>query len=328
MSALSEALEVRQGVEYALPLVQPVREAPAPATIVRAPRPTVAAVIVSWRTGPRLFQCLESVLSAPDVDEVILVDNGNPRETRNRLLHAAALHKEFRIIWGHGNVGFGAGCNLGARHATSDRLLFLNPDASVTPGVAAELADVGETQMRPWIVGGRVLGLDGREQRGARRGDMTPWSTFVEVSGLRAFGRVHPAFRSVHLEDEPAPFGPQTMPTVSGACMMMRADDFHALGGFDEGYFIHVEDVDICRRVRELGGSVAFAPDAVVEHEGATSPASRLRVGWHKGRGFARYFKKFARTPVGQIGYTCLSPLIVLAALAHSVMKPAQRHSA
>lgn len=307
---------------------------------------TIAAVIVTWHTGPRLFDSVASALNAPDIDQLILVDNGNTRETRQALTRLRESNPKMIILWGHGNVGFGAGCNLGAAAATTSHVLFLNPDAMVTPGLAAELLRAGQSLIgqppirpwptrqfpagphntqdaswQPWLVGGRVMGLDGREQRGCRRGEVTLWRAVVEFTGLKAFGHIHHIFQSLHYETAPLPTHPAPMPTVSGACMLLRCDDFHRLGGFDEDYFLHVEDVDLCRRVRDAGGVVGFAPKAEVIHEGATSAASPLIIGWHKGRSFATYFRKFARSPIAKIAAHLVPPLIIAAALLHGVAK-------
>jgi hypothetical protein len=88
------------------------------------------------------------------------------------------------------------------------------------------------------------------------------------------------------------------MPTISGACFAMRRQDFEALNGFDEGYFLHVEDIDLCWRVRRAGGQVVFQPAAPVVHVGHTSRANPLRVEFAKGRGLARFFRKRAGTPL------------------------------
>lgn len=289
------------------------------------PAGRVAAIIVTYKTGPTLFACLTAALSAPDIDEVILVDNGNPREVRAQVLAAGAGARDFAIIWGHGNVGFAAGCNRGAARATAEHLLFLNPDAIIEPGAAGRLRDTGEGGARPWIVGGMVRGMDGRESRGGRRGAVTPWTAFIEMTGLTRLSNMTPAFRSIHFENQPLPDGPIETPTVSGAFMMMRADDFAALGGFDEGYFVHVEDVDICRRVREAGGSVQFEPRASVRHVGATSDAPSMFVAYHKGRGMARYFRKFAHNASGRALAAAMAPAIVAAAVTQSAVRRVTR---
>lgn len=281
----------------------------------------VAAIVVSWHTGERLFACVKSLLEADDIAEVIIVDNGNPPDVQDWLAAQADRNATLTILTGHGNVGFGAGCNLGAQAAQSSFVLFLNPDAAIEPGLAHTLVETGRIAQRPWIVGARIVGLDGREQRGGRRGSMTLWSVIVEFTGLKLLGRFHPAFQSVHQERDALASGPHSVGAVSGACMMMRREDFVSIGGFDEAYFIHVEDIDICRRAHEAGGDVVFVPAASVIHEGGTSPASALKVGWHKGRGFSRYFRKFAANPVERLAVIVLTPCIIGAALAHGLVK-------
>ena len=100
----------------------------------------------------------------------------------------------------------------------------------------------------------------------------------------------------------------------------MRREDFSAVGGFDEGYFLHVEDVDLCWRVRKAGGEVLFHPRAEVIHLGHTSLASPLKVEFHKGVGLARYFRKRAAGVGPRIVAWLLSPLIVCTALLRPVM--------
>jgi GT2 family glycosyltransferase len=98
---------------------------------------------------------------------------------------------------------------------------------------------------------------------------------------------------------------------------MTRAD-FVELGGFDEGYFLHVEDVDLCWRVRQSGGVVLFHPTARVVHLGSTSHTSPLKVEFWKGLGLVRYFRKRADNPGRAALAVALAPLIMLV----SVLRP------
>jgi GT2 family glycosyltransferase len=124
----------------------------------------------------------------------------------------------------------------------------------------------------------------------------------------------------VHWEDEVLPLEPAAVPTISGACFCMRREDFDAVDGFDEKYFLHVEDVDLCWRVRRLGGEVLFHPRAEVVHLGHTSLVNPIRVEFHKGVGLARYFRKRA-VGVGQrLAAWLLSPVVVLAAVVRPMM--------
>lgn len=255
--------------------------------------PAVSAIIVSYRTGPVLWRCLDVALTDPEITEVLLVDNGNDAVTRQRLREKAAVETRLKLLGEHGNIGFAAGCNLGARAASGDALLFLNPDALLAPGSVRAMVVAAASAPHPCIVGGVLRDEAGREQRGARRGRVTLDSAFG------AFVGAAPA--RVDRRGEPMPTEAMPMPVVSGALMYLPRADFDALGGFDEGYFVHVEDIDICRRAEALGGGAVFAPGASVTHIGATSDTPAVRVAWNKAKGFQRYFRKFARGGVERI---------------------------
>ncbi len=243
-------------------------------------------ITVSYQTGPALLESIRATLSDPDIAELIVVDNGNPRETRRDLANLIGRDDRLRLLQGHGNIGFARACNYGARQAIGDSLFFLNPDAIISPGTARTLVQAGTGRTTPWVSGGRLLDAQGQEQRGARRGRLT------FLSALSSFSPLHrlPGFPNLHWEDQPLPDGPTDVPTLSGACLMMPRASFDALGGFDPAYFLHVEDIALCRSVRAAGGSVIFVPGAEILHYGSTSQAPRLTVEAHKLRGFLRYF--------------------------------------
>jgi GT2 family glycosyltransferase len=277
-------------------------------------RRSISVVMVVYMTGEALEQSLACVLADPLVDELVVVDNGSSPTEAERLRALAARDSRVVVLSGHGNVGFATGANLGARRAKGDVLVFLNPDAFLQPGCVAALAREIEGRLAPCIVGGRVLNADRTEQRGARRGEITPMSALLSMSGL---ARLAPAWNryEVHWEGDPLPERVIPAPTISGACFCMRREDFDCVGGFDEGYFLHVEDVDLCWRVRQAGGEVLFHPMAEVIHIGGTSRTSPLKVEFHKGVGLARYFRKRAAGVGQQALAWALSPLVVGAAV-------------
>ncbi|HYD45116.1 MAG TPA: glycosyltransferase family 2 protein [Phenylobacterium sp.] len=284
-------------------------------------RPKVSVVMVVYRTGEALRHSIDCVLREPLVDEFVIVDNGSPELDSVWLQTLASREPKVLLKQGHGNVGFAKGANMGARAAGGDILVFLNPDAFLQPGCIEQLARAIENEARLTVVGGRVLNADRTEQRGARRGEITPVSALMSFSHLarnKAWRRYE-----VHREFEAPPEGVVAIPTISGACFAMRHEDFDAVEGFDEGYFLHVEDVDLCWRVRRQGGQVLFQPKAEVIHLGHTSQTSPLKVEFHKGVGLARYFRKRAATVAEHLTAWLLSPLIVCTAVARPIVRGA-----
>ena len=253
------------------------------------------------------MECVHSVLAAPGVDELVLVSHKNDAETVAQLQNLARKNEKFLLVETGQNLGFSKGCNIGAERTSGELVLFLNPDAVLVPGVASQLkSSAAEMTARPWVIGGRVINENGTEQRGGRRGALTPWTAFVSFLGLH---HLFPGVQSIHQENNRPCEGLCEVPTVSGAALMMRRDDFFDLGGFDERYFLHVEDIDICRMVRDRGGEVWHDPHAGIRHYGGTSLASPLFVECHKAAGFVKYFLKFYPGPIEQLTTYCLAPL-------------------
>ena len=286
---------------------------------VRAHPRTVSVVMVVYFPGEAVKRSLACVLADPDVSELVVVDNGSSADEAAYLRALATNDPRIVVISGQGNVGFARAANLGARKALGDLLIFLNPDAFLQTGCIAELVRAIEDRPVPCVVGGRVLNADRTEQRGGRRGDITPVSAMLSLSSLAS--RV-PGWRrfEVHWEDETTPDQVVEVPTISGACFCMRREDFDAVAGFDEGYFLHVEDVDLCWRVRRQGGVVLFHPLAEVIHIGGTSLTSPLKVEFHKGVGLARFFRRRAEGLGQHIVAWLLWPVILGAALVRPVL--------
>jgi N-acetylglucosaminyl-diphospho-decaprenol L-rhamnosyltransferase len=280
----------------------------------------VSVIMVVYRTGPALSESLAKVLAEPLVEELVVVDNGSTPEEASAMDAASRADGRVQVLRGQGNVGFARGANLGASAAQGRLLVFLNPDAFLQPGCVAALAAAVDPDQAPCLVGARVLNEDGTEQRGARRGEVTPVSTFLSLTNLAKKFRALHGFE-IHHEAEPEPDGPTPVPTVSGACFAMTRADFAAVQGFDEGFFLHVEDIDLCWRVRKSGGAVLFQPLARVIHLGSTAQKTRLFIEISKGFGLARYFRKRADTGLSKVTAWLLLPAI----LAVSVLRAGLR---
>ena len=278
---------------------------------------TSVIMVVYFTGAAALADSLRHVLAEPLVDELVVVDNGSsPAEAE--AIDTAARDPRVRVLRGHGNLGFARGANVGAKAAHGRMLVFLNPDAFLQPGCIAALSEALDGDAGR-LVGARVLSKDGLEQRGARRGEVTPMAALCSLTGLARLAPLR-GFE-IHHEGDAAPAGPIPVPTISGACFAMTREGFDRLGGFDEGYFLHVEDVDLCWRVRREGGQVLFHPDARVVHLGSTSLKSPMIVEYWKGLGLARYFRKRAETPPAKAVAWLLFPAIVGVSMLRASMK-------
>jgi N-acetylglucosaminyl-diphospho-decaprenol L-rhamnosyltransferase len=286
----------------------------------------VTVIMVVFRTGPALAESIADVLQEPLVDEFVIVDNGSTAEEERFQDEAAAADPRVKVLRGHGNVGFARGCNMGAEAAHGRVLIVLNPDAFLQEGCVQALVDAVDSEPSPRLVGARVLNIDGTEQRGARRGEVTPVTTLLSLTRLSHAVRYFERFE-IHHERDPDPGQLLAVPTISGACFAMTHDDYSAMGGFDEGYFLHVEDVDLCWRMRQSGGRVLFAPSARVVHLGSTSHTSPLKVEFFKGLGLVRYFRKRADNPRRAVLAYSLAPLIMIVSVIRPLLRLLRRRS-
>jgi GT2 family glycosyltransferase len=285
----------------------------------RPVRPRVSVVMVVYQTGEALTESVRHVLAEPLVDEFVIIDNGSPPREAQMLRELGQSEPRVVLQQGHGNIGFARGANMGAETSRGEYIVFLNPDANLQPGCVEALAAAFGGRPTPTVVGARVLNTDGSEQRGGRRGEVTPVTTLLSFSHLTGRFRKLAGFE-IHREREPVPGAPVPMPTISGACFALRRKDFELLGGFDEGYFLHVEDIDLCWRARQAGGEVLFQPKAEVVHLGHTSLEHPLKVEFHKGVGLSRYFIKRADTVQRYIIAVLLAPAILLMSVSRPLI--------
>lgn len=266
-----------------------------PASRAPAREHSCTVVIVSYRTGPVLLDSVSVALAQDGVKAVVLVDNGNSAEIRGKIDRLAEQDERLTVVRGQGNVGFSKGCNLGVRAATTAYVLLLNPDCILRPGVVSRAFEVFDGAPEAAIVTVRIENPDGTEQRGGRRNLMTPWTCLVELFRLDKLMPDHPHFQRLNLNETEPLETVTAVQCISGAFMMMPTDTYNALGGMDEDYFLHVEDVDLCMRVGKSGREILYVPDAAVTHVKGTSRVSPFTVEWHKSMSATKYFRKHFR---------------------------------
>lgn len=264
----------------------------------------VSVVIVNHNAGRLLADCLEAALA--QARQVILVDNASLPVPFETVAARFATCPRLTILRSRVNSGFAAGCNRGATRADQPTILFLNPDCILAPGSLDCLHRALGSGDNVGMVGGLLTDAGGREQGGARRSIPTPWRSFVRGFGLGRLSWLAPAwFSDFYLHREPLPTGPIDVEAVSGALTMVSREAFERAGPWDEGFFLHCEDLDLCLRFRRAGWRILFVPAAAaIHHRGMCGRSRPLAVEWHKHQGMIRFYHKHFRHayPAGLFG--------------------------
>ncbi|HEX7769684.1 MAG TPA: glycosyltransferase family 2 protein, partial [Dokdonella sp.] len=233
-------------------------------------------VIVAADSGPLLHACVDAALAATPPVEVILVDNASSDGEVPAVVARHANDARLRLLGHRENMGFGPACNRGAAMARGDLLLFLNPDCELRADTIAGLREALRTLPRAGLLGVTVCNPDGEPARGNRRRDPLLRRALLSMSGLARLESRWPALQGVEMPPRRGA-GPAVEPVdaVSGACMALPRAVFDQVGGFDEAYFLHVEDLDLCRRVRDAGHVVAIVHPLRVTHAQGSSSRHR-----------------------------------------------------
>lgn len=246
----------------------------------------VSAVVVNHDAGDALLECVASLRRA-GVTEIVVVDNVS---SDGSFANLAAADKDVVLVPSGANLGYGRGVNLGVKRTSREVVLVCNPDLVVDADTVAHL--VGELSNEPdvAVVGPLIVGADGIRYPSARR-----FPNLVDAAGHAALALVrpdNPYTRRYQLADQPLE-ALSDVDWVSGACMAIRRIAFTSVGGFDPGYFMYVEDLDICWRLHRAGWRVTYLPSAKVTHVGGTSSKRhpyRMLAAHH--RSTLRFFSK------------------------------------
>ena len=242
----------------------------------------IAAVVVTYQSNETIDSCLRRLRDADGVVQIRVVDNGSADETLAIVQRHAAADPRLHFIANPDNPGFGVACNQGAADCDAPWLAFVNPDCFVSEDSLERLHAHAVAIDGEALLGADLVDETGERDAAARRHDPD-------------FGHMLRAASTSQLD---APYDrTQTLQTVdatSGALMFMSRSLFARIGGFDECYRLHAEDLDLCRRARDAGAVVAVANDVRVVHlRGVSSRNRPWFVEWHKHRGLMRYFDRY-----------------------------------
>ena len=263
----------------------------------------LALVIINYNTAEDLRKCLASAREILGGAETVVVDNGSADGSREMVL------KEFphvRLVDNPGNPGYASACNRGIQATTEPYILILNSDVEFVGGGLEEIPGYLDGNPDVGALGPMVLNSDGTVQMSCRRfpsmienavhgflGDIWPDNPFTRSYQMKGLER-----------DQPC-----DVDWVSGAAMFLRRDAAERVVGFDERYFMYVEDVDICWRLRQAGFRVVYYPGfRLIHHIGRASSQQSLRMLYHHHRSMYVFFRKRYRGWKGLV----LLPVVVI----------------
>ncbi|MHB8318009.1 MAG: glycosyltransferase family 2 protein [Acidimicrobiales bacterium] len=217
----------------------------------------VSVVIVNYRTAGLTLAAALSVLGEDEVREVVIVDNASGDSSHVQLANALS-NERVRILASPTNVGFGQGMNLGVSTTSTPIVLLLNSDAEIVGGSIGPMVAELEADPRLALVAPRILESDRVTLQRDTFGD------FPKITTL-----LFPKSRRVELTTDAS--SPEW---VSGVAMLLRREAFDRIGGFDSSFMMYVEDIDLCRRIREDGWGIKRCLSASVVHTGGASEIS------------------------------------------------------
>ncbi len=222
---------------------------------------TVDVVIVNFNGGTSLTEAVRSLRGA-GARRVVVVDNASRDNSIRRLAEedAAAL-----IVSERANRGYGTAANRGVAVCDAPYVLVMNPDVEVARDTLRILATTLDEQHDVGVVGPRIVDVDGTTYPSARR---FPSLALGAAHAFLGLFWPHNSWSTKYRNEprRPAKLVARDADWVSGACALVRKVAFDSVGGFDEGYFMYVEDLDLCWRLHQAGWRVRYEPQAAATH--------------------------------------------------------------
>lgn len=223
-------------------------------------------LIVNYNGGELLGRCLDSLAADAEARDcpVVVVDNASTDGSADAL---AAGRPGVRLIRLAENRGFGAANNVGLAAVRTPFVLMANPDTEIASGSLSEFVRSLARQHDVGLAGCRLLSADGSLQFSARELPSVGSEVFEALFLHRLFPRAGARFAQTVL-DQREYEAPRSVGWVSGAVMLARTRALEDVGGFDEGFFLYAEEIDLCKRLHDAGWDVRYDPALTMLHVG------------------------------------------------------------
>lgn len=236
-------------------------------------------IIVNYKSERCILNCIASIydkIGSPTSFEIIVVNN----DKEEKLEEASKNYPDVKIVPAGENIGFGAANNLGAELANRKYLVFLNPDVEILSSNVEKILEEFKKNESIGVIGSQLLTPEGKVQK---------WCAGREINIMDlvrnnlGFPKSRKIWRSK---------GKKEADWVAGTALFVPKKLFDEIGGFDENFFMYFEDIDLCKRVRNLGKKIIYFPQFCVRHRGGESYQDRKiqKRDYYKSQEY--YFKK------------------------------------
>ena len=281
----------------------------------------VSVVIVSWNTRQMLLDALASFLPWRDVEgEVVVVDNASADGSADAV---EEQYPDVQVIRNDRNLGFAGGVNTGLRAARYPWVLLLNTDTLVIDDAIARLLDYAAEHPEVGIAGPRVRNGDGSFQPSCLR-----FPSLLNLALSAVFLQRFSSDSDVFYRERSGGAPPRAgrVDAVSGCCFLIRDSVLEKVGVLDEGYFMYVEEIDLCYRAWRAGFEVHYAPVGEITHFFAGSSRQEPRRNTVEyGRSTVRFFHKHHGVMAGIMARVLLVAYLVLRVPYQALRSPVDR---
>jgi GT2 family glycosyltransferase len=243
----------------------------------------LSVLIVNFASASHLENCIASIyrkfgdfLSW----EVIIINNDKTQDISKLPLDFSKV----RIVNSHKNVGFGSGINIGAKEAGGEFLLTLNPDTEIISENVVSVLDEFSKDDKIGIISGKII---------SKKGVVEPWSAGKELTFFDLILNNAGFSRSRNIWNSPKKI---ECDWTTGTALFIKKGLFDKLGGFDENFFMYFEDMDLCKRMRNLGKKVIFFPEFEIYHSSGKSYVDKTLQKKHYYDSMEYYFKKYGHS--------------------------------
>jgi GT2 family glycosyltransferase len=252
-------------------------------------------LIVTYNSEKFIRHLITDLSESKVVNKVLIYDNSSDDRTRQII----EKHKTNKVItyFGKQNIGFGKAMNILVRNSKTEYQILINPDIKLKNNAIEKILKCAVRQKSD-IAGGAMVGEDGSIQRSFTR-IPTSMTILFEFTNLKKIFPNNYWHKKFLYKDIGYPKQSLEVGSVSGGYMLIKKSSFETLGGFDENFFMYLEDVDICKRAHQNHMKVIYCPNSRVFHSGGGSSRNKHRINydaWDEARMW--YIKKNHKTPI------------------------------